>query len=104
MRGQKGQMNDELVGLGDTEYRQMRAATSEEERWTTRFEVFCKLRNVKKKARRMEMQNKRKNTDLVLEEKLSKRIRCLNRWITPPRQSHVCILGEREEDCSSLRV
>ena len=85
-------LNDELVGVDDAEYGQMRTVTGEEERWaTTLFEDALELRAV------LEGVQKHKETiNIILNKKLSKGIRCLSRGITPPFAKCALVLEAKE--------
>jgi len=85
-------LNDELIGVDDAEYGQMRTTTSEEERWaTTLFEDTLELRVVLK-----EVQKRKETTNIFLNKKLSKEIRCLSRRITSPFAERALILEAKE--------
>jgi len=76
-------LNDELVGVDDAEYGQMRTITGEEERWATKsFENVVELRAVLTKVRKHT-----KATNIILSKKLSKEIRCRNKRSYPPSPS-----------------
>ena len=65
-------LNDEPVGIDDAEYGQMRTITGEEERWaTTLLENVVELR-----AMLTKVQKHTKATNVILNEKLSKGVRC----------------------------